>query len=116
MANTRMQQRRATAAEWTASNPVLFEGEFGVELDTRLVKIGNGVDVWNDLQYSAVAAGSTGEFSLVDGSVSTGKLANVAVTTPKLANGAVATAKIADGAAVAEKIADGAVTAARMCG
>lgn len=43
--------RRGTAAQWTAQNPVLAEGEFGAETDTRKFKIGNGVGAWNSLQY-----------------------------------------------------------------
>ena len=40
-----IQIRRGTAAEWTAADPILAEGELGVELDTDKFKIGNGVDV-----------------------------------------------------------------------
>jgi hypothetical protein len=43
--------RRGTAAQWTNTNPVLAEGEFGAETDTRKFKIGNGVTAWNSLQY-----------------------------------------------------------------
>ena len=43
--------RRGTAAQWTAQNPVLAEGEFGAETDTRKFKIGNGVGAWNSLSY-----------------------------------------------------------------
>lgn len=46
---TRMQQRRGTSAEWTAANPVLADGEIGVEKDTGIVKIGNGSATWNAL-------------------------------------------------------------------
>lgn len=43
--------RRGNAAQWTAVNPILAEGEPGVEVDTDKFKIGNGVDHWNDLAY-----------------------------------------------------------------
>lgn len=46
---TLMQQRRGTAAEWAIANPILAEGEIGVELDTGIVKVGNGADNWNTL-------------------------------------------------------------------
>lgn len=46
---TRMQQRRATSAEWNAANPILADGEIGVEKDTGIVKIGNGSSTWNQL-------------------------------------------------------------------
>lgn len=51
MSETRMQQRRATANDWTMSNPVLREGEFGVELDTFRVKVGDSQTPWIDLPY-----------------------------------------------------------------
>lgn len=50
--HTRFQQRRGTAARWAQVNPVLREGEFGVELDTGHIKFGDGVTTWNDLEYS----------------------------------------------------------------
>ena len=56
---TRIQKRRGTAAEWTAANPVLAEGEEGYESDTGRTKIGNGEDPWGDLEY-AVRLGLTG--------------------------------------------------------
>lgn len=51
-----IQFRRGTAAEAASSNPILASGEPGVETDTGRIKVGNGVDAWNDLPYS----GSTG--------------------------------------------------------
>lgn len=51
MAGTQMQERRGTAAQWTAANKVLAAGEWGLETDTRLVKFGNGVTPWNALPY-----------------------------------------------------------------
>jgi hypothetical protein len=43
--------RRGTAAEWTASNPVLLEAEVGVETDTKKLKVGDGLTVWASLPY-----------------------------------------------------------------
>ena len=48
---TRMQQRRGTAAQWTAANPVLAAGEIGFETDTNQFKIGDGVNLWAALSY-----------------------------------------------------------------
>jgi hypothetical protein len=48
---TRMQQRRGTASQWTAGNPVLAAGEIGYETDTNKFKIGNGSDNWLTLDY-----------------------------------------------------------------
>lgn len=44
--------RRGTAAEWTAADPVLASGEWGVETDTLLTKIGDGATPWTTLAYS----------------------------------------------------------------
>ena len=48
---TRMQQRRGTAAQWTAANPVLAAGEIGFETDTNQFKIGDGSSAWSTLPY-----------------------------------------------------------------
>lgn len=50
----RRQERRATAAAWATSNPVLADGELGVEAGdagARRVKVGNGVTAWTALPY-----------------------------------------------------------------
>lgn len=47
----KMQLRRDTAANWTAANPVLAEGEIGFEINTNKMKIGNGIATWNELVY-----------------------------------------------------------------
>lgn len=44
-------ERRATAADWTAGNPVLGPGEWALETDTRRLKLGDGTTAWNDLPY-----------------------------------------------------------------
>lgn len=44
-----MQHRRATAAVWDTSPKVLAIGELGVTTDTGIIKIGDGVNVWSDL-------------------------------------------------------------------
>jgi hypothetical protein len=54
---TRMQQRRGTAEQWTAANPVLAAGEIGFETDTNKFKMGNGSSAWSALQYFANTAG-----------------------------------------------------------
>lgn len=47
----RIQLRRDTSARWAEINPILLEGEVGYETDTKLRKIGDGVNRWNDLEY-----------------------------------------------------------------
>ena len=53
---TRMQQRRGTAAQWTAANPVLGAGEIGFETDTNKFKVGNGSTAYTSLTYFVDAA------------------------------------------------------------
>lgn len=50
---TKIQLRRDLAASWTSTNPVLAQGEPGVELDTGQFKIGDGITSWNQLAYAA---------------------------------------------------------------
>lgn len=49
----RIQLRRNTDANWAAANPVLLEGELGIEIDAsrNRIKIGDGSTAWNDLPY-----------------------------------------------------------------
>ena len=67
----RMQQRRGTAAEWTAANPILQAGEIGYETDTEQFKIGNGTDTWSALEYWEGAlpdqTSNSGKFLTTDG-------------------------------------------------
>ena len=53
MAQT-IQFRRGTAAEWAAANPILAQGEIGVNLDANRFKVGTGLTSWNNLEYTAV--------------------------------------------------------------
>lgn len=43
--------RRDQAATWASKNPVPLEGEWCLELDTGLLKLGDGSTAWNDLDY-----------------------------------------------------------------
>lgn len=49
-----IQFRRDTAANWTSANPVLAQGELGLETDTARYKIGNGSTAWASLSYSSL--------------------------------------------------------------
>lgn len=49
-----IQIRRDTTAAWEAANPVLYDGEFGMERTvdgSQKIKLGNGVLAWDDLPY-----------------------------------------------------------------
>lgn len=43
--------RQDTAANWTLNNPTLLSGEFGFVTDTNELKLGDGVNTWNNLGY-----------------------------------------------------------------
>ena len=61
MSRQQIQIRRDTAANWTAANPVLADGEWALETDTRLLKLGDGTTAWDSLDYF-----SGGVVNLVD--------------------------------------------------
>lgn len=48
----KIQMRRDTAANWKSVNPILLAGEWALETDTRLMKIGDGTTAYNALPYS----------------------------------------------------------------
>jgi hypothetical protein len=51
MAN-KIQLRRDTTANWERVNPILADGEPGLDITTNQVKYGDGANVWVDLSYS----------------------------------------------------------------
>lgn len=51
---TRIVLRHDTSWTWQDENPILLDGEIGLETDTGLMKIGDGVSYWNDIQYAYV--------------------------------------------------------------
>jgi hypothetical protein len=59
---TRMQQRKGTAAQWAAADPILNAGEIGWESDTNKFKIGDGTNHWDDLTYFLDATDMGGSF------------------------------------------------------
>lgn len=61
--NAKILVRRDVAANWAnpLNNPILGDGEQGYEKDTGKMKIGNGINRWNDLPYFAEGSvGATG--------------------------------------------------------
>lgn len=47
----KIQLRHDTSTNWTTYNPILLEGEIGIETDTNKMKIGDGVTAYNSLEY-----------------------------------------------------------------
>lgn len=90
----KQQQRRGTAVEWNTANHVLDEGELGVTTDTGIIKIGDGVNGWNDLPVAFGSEylpllGKAVDSELLDGIDSSGYFktadATTAATADKLA-------------------------------
>ncbi len=52
-----IQLRRDTAANWTSVDPILAQGEIGLETDTLKLKIGDASSVWSALAYYTTAGG-----------------------------------------------------------
>jgi hypothetical protein len=89
-----MAQRKDTAANWTAANPILLSGEIGYETDTKKFKIGDGSTNWNTLAYLPIPDGSgnltiTGNLEIgttgsltFEGSTANGFETTLAVTDP----------------------------------
>ena len=89
-----MAQRKDTAANWTAANPILLSGEIGYETDTKKFKIGDGTTNWNSLAYLPIPDGSgnltiTGNLEIgttgsltFEGSTANGFETTLAVTDP----------------------------------
>lgn len=70
----KLRPRRSTATEWSVINPILHEGELGIEypdsgIGTGLCKfkLGDGYTSWNDLPY---AFNATSAESIYGGTVS----------------------------------------------
>ena len=59
MAYIQFQLRRGTAQEWYDANPVLAQGEIGLDTDNNQFKMGDGNTHWRDLPYGGLM-GPTG--------------------------------------------------------
>ncbi len=57
---TTFQLRRGLKQDWETINPLLAYGEPGFEVDTNKLKIGNGLEEWNDLEYLTGGSSTSG--------------------------------------------------------
>jgi hypothetical protein len=62
--NIQLQFRRGPAAEWNQYSTVLAQAEMGIESDTNLFKIGDGITDWTHLAYGGLT-GPTGSISYI---------------------------------------------------
>lgn len=72
----RVQFRRDTKARWEEVNPVLMEGEMGLEIDTNNIKMGDGVHAWNELEYGVGIENITSESGNSENLAASQKLVN----------------------------------------
>ena len=77
----RIRLRRDTAANWTSVNPVLGDGEMGIETDSRRFKIGNGTSAWSALVYYIEGTPVRGQASKMNDGTITGLAQGVYKTT-----------------------------------
>lgn len=54
-----IQLRNDTASNWTAEDPILAQGEMGIESDTGKVKLGDGSTAWSSLDYAPLTSAPT---------------------------------------------------------
>lgn len=57
----RVQHKHMTKEDWSTSDVVLLLGELGIESDTGMVKVGDGVKTYNELSYLTGPKGDRGE-------------------------------------------------------
>ena len=86
----RLITRNDTAANWKATNPVPMKGEICAEIDTGLLKIGDGVNKYNDLSYLNKSVNAAHYEGTAEGS----ETDNAVIT--RVLTGASATAKVDD--------------------
>lgn len=51
--NAKIVLRNDTSINWKTINPILIKGEIGIEMDSKKMKVGDGMSAWNDLDYLA---------------------------------------------------------------
>lgn len=72
MLKARIQLKKDTSEAWRINNPVLLDGEAGYESDTNLMKVGDGVHRWLELEYTnsgATAIASTANYAINAGAL-----------------------------------------------
>lgn len=60
MTSKKLQFRRGSSEQWQEKNPILAVGEPGFDTVTRVLKVGDGLSAWEDLEGVSVDAGAGG--------------------------------------------------------
>ena len=77
---TQFKLRRDTAANWSSANPVLAQGELGVDTTNNKIRLGDGSTAWNSLTaYPALT--SAEQAALVAGKLRAGGTSGGTATT-----------------------------------
>ena len=72
MLKARIRLKKDTSEAWRINNPVLLDGEAGYESDTNLMKVGDGIHRWLELDYTnsgATAIASTASYAINAGAL-----------------------------------------------
>lgn len=72
MLKARIQLKKDISEAWRINNPVLLDGEAGYESDTNLMKVGDGIHRWLELDYmnsGATAIASTANYAINAGAL-----------------------------------------------
>jgi Major tropism determinant N-terminal domain len=78
---SKIQFRRDSATNWTNTNPVLAQGEPGIETDTLKIKYGDGSSNWVSLPYAGLAIGTDGQITIGNGTTTNGGPDSIAIGT-----------------------------------
>ena len=77
---TQFKLRRDTAANWASANPVLAQGEIGVDTTNNKIRLGDGSTAWNSLSAYPVLS-STEQAAIVAGKLRAGGTSGGTATT-----------------------------------
>jgi hypothetical protein len=74
---SKIQLRNDTQLNWQNVNPTLLQGELGIEIDTKRIKIGDGTTQWNNLPYdfninklsNVLYVGASGDFPTIKSAI-----------------------------------------------
>jgi hypothetical protein len=81
MTHVTFKLRRGASADWSTDNPILALGEPGFETDTGHIKIGDGLNHWNDLPF--YLRGPTGATGPTGSTGATGPTGSTGATGPQ---------------------------------